>query len=606
MSTETAVQEKEILRGGQFLVKETACEDVFTMEDFNEEQRMMRDSTKEFVDRDLWAHWERFEKKDYAYTEETMRKAGELGLLGVAVPEKYDGLGMGFVSTMLVCDYISGATGSFSTAFGAHTGIGTMPITLYGNEDQKMKYVPKLATGEWFGAYCLTEPGAGSDANSGKTKAVLSEDGKTYKISGQKMWISNAGFCNLFIVFARIEDDKNITGFIVENDPSNGITMGDEEKKLGIHSSSTRQVFFNDTVVPVENMLSERGNGFKIAMNALNVGRIKLAAACLDAQRRVINEATKYAKERVQFKTPIINFGAIKSKLAEMATNAYADESACYRAAKNIEDRISMREAAGNTHQEAELKGVEEYAIECSILKVAVSEHVQSCSDEGIQIFGGMGFSADTPMESAWRDARIARIYEGTNEINRMLAVGMLVKKAMKGHVDLLGPATAVGEELMGIPSFDTPDYSELFAEEKEMLVKLKKVFLMVAGSAVQKFGPQLEEHQQILLAASDILIQTYMAESALLRTEKNAKRSGEDSQKTQIAMTQLYLYNAVDIIIKKAKETIVSFAEGDEQRMMLMGLKRFTKYANMPNVVELRKSIAADLEENGKYRFDG
>lgn len=604
MSTETL--DKEILRGGQFLVKETACEDVFTMEDFTEEQRMMRDSTKEFVDRDLWGHWERFEQKDYAYTEQTMRTAGELGLLGVAVPEKYDGLGMGFVSTMLVCDYISGATGSFSTAFGAHTGIGTMPITLYGNEEQKMKYVPKLATGEWFGAYCLTEPGAGSDANSGKTKAVLSEDGKTYAISGQKMWISNAGFCNLFIVFARIENDKNITGFIVENDPSNGITLGDEEKKLGIHSSSTRQVFFNDCVVPVENMLSERGNGFKIAMNALNVGRIKLAAACLEAQRRVINEATKYAKERVQFKTPIVNFGAIKSKLATMATNAYADESACYRAAKNIEDRIAMREASGNTHQEAELKGVEEYAIECSILKVAVSEHVQHCSDEGIQIFGGMGFSADTPMESAWRDARIARIYEGTNEINRMLAVGMLVKKAMKGHVDLLGPATAVGEELMGIPSFDTPDFSALFSMEKDLIARLKKVFLMVAGSAVQKFGPELDKHQQLLLAASDILIQVYLAESALLRTEKNAKKNGEDTQKTEITMTQLYLYNAVDIVIKQAKEAIVSFAEGDEQRMMLMGLKRFTKYAEMPNVVALRTLIAADLEKNGKYRFDG
>ena len=467
---------KDLLRGGQFLVKETNCEDVFTPEDFSEEQKMMRDSTKEFVDRELWAHWEKFEGKNYAYTEECMRKAGELGLLGVSVPEAYDGLGMGFVSTMLVCDYISGATGSFSTAFGAHTGIGTMPITLYGNEEQKKKYVPKLATGEWFGAYCLTEPGAGSDANSGKTKAVLSDDGKHYLISGQKMWISNAGFCSVFIVFARIEDDKNITGFIVENDSSNGISLGDEEKKLGIHSSSTRQVFFSDTKVPVENMLSERGNGFKIAMNALNVGRIKLAAACLDAQRRVIDEATKYANERIQFKTPIMNFGAIKSKIAEMVTNTYADESACYRAAKNIEDRISIRQAEGNSHQEAELKGVEEYAIECSILKVAVSEDAQSCTDEGIQIFGGMGFSADTPMESAWRDARISRIYEGTNEINRMLAVGMLIKKAMKGHVDLLGPATKVADELTGIPSFDTPDYSQLFAEEKEIIANLKKV----------------------------------------------------------------------------------------------------------------------------------
>ena len=595
---------KDMLRGGQFLVKETPCENIFTPEDFSEEQKMMRDSVKEFVDREIWPNKERFEKKDYALTEEIMRKAGELGLLGVAVPEEYDGLGMGFVTTMLVCDYISGATGSIATAFGAHTGIGTMPITLYGNEEQKKKYVPKLATGEWFGAYCLTEPGAGSDANSGKTKAVLSEDGTHYKITGQKMWISNAGFCNLFVVFARIEDDKNITGFIVENNPENGISMGEEEKKLGIHSSSTRQVFFNDTEVPVENMLSERGNGFKIAMNALNVGRIKLAAACLDAQRRVIDSAVKYANDRIQFKTPISQFGAIQQKLAEMATAAYVGESASYRAAKNIEDRIAIRMADSASHSEAELKGVEEYAIECSILKVAVSEDIQNCSDEGIQIYGGMGFSADTPMESAWRDARISRIYEGTNEINRMLAVGMLVKKAMKGQVDLLGPATAVGQELTGIPSFDTPDFSEVLSEEKDMIARLKKVFLMVAGSAVQKYGPQLEDHQQLLMSASNILIKVYMAESAILRTEKNIKRFGEDSQKEQLAMSKLNLYHAVDDIVKNAKEAIVSFAEGDEQRMMLMGLKRFTKYQNQPNVVALRKTIATTLTEANTYCY--
>jgi len=602
--SETAELNKDILRGGQFLVKESKCEDIFTPEDFSEEQKMMKESVIEFVDREIWPHKERFEKKDYGFTEEIMRKAGDLGLLGVAVPEAYGGLGMGFVTTMLVCDYISGATGSIATAFGAHTGIGTMPITLYGTEEQKQKYVPKLATGEWFGAYCLTEPGAGSDANSGKTKAVLSEDGTHYKISGQKMWISNAGFCNLFIVFARIEDDKNITGFIVENDPSNGITLGEEENKLGIHASSTRQVFFNETVVPVENMLSERGNGFKIAMNALNVGRIKLAGACLDAQRRVINTAVKYANERIQFKTPIAKFGAIKAKIANMAASAYAGESACYRAAKDIEDRIAIRMAEGNTHQEAELKGVEEYAIECSILKVAVSEDIQNCSDEGIQIFGGMGFSADTPMEAAWRDARIARIYEGTNEINRMLSVGMLVKKAMKGHVDLLGPAMAVADELTGIPSFETPDYSQILSEEKAMIAKLKKVFLMVAGAAVQKYGPQLEEHQQLLLAAADILIEIYMAESTVLRAEKNALRFGEDAQKEQIAMAKLYLYNAVDTINQKAKEGIVSFAEGDEQRMMLMGLKRFTKYHNMPNVVALRNMIAEKVTAENTYPF--
>ncbi|AWG27029.1 acyl-CoA dehydrogenase family protein [Flavobacterium kingsejongi] len=593
-----------ITRGGQFLVKETKSEDIFTPEDFSEEQLMMRDSVKEFIDREVWPHKDRFEKKDYAFTEETMRKAGELGFLGVAVPEAYGGLGMGFVSTMLVCDYISGATGSFSTAFGAHTGIGTMPITLYGTEEQKKKYVPKLATGEWFGSYCLTEPGAGSDANSGKTKAVLSEDGKYYSITGQKMWISNAGFCSVFIVFARIGDDKNITGFIVENDPANGISMNEEEHKLGIRASSTRQVFFNDTKVPVENMLAGRGEGFKIAMNALNVGRIKLAAACLDAQRRVISASVKYANERVQFNTPISSFGAIRSKIAEMATNIYAGESAAYRAAKNIEDRINARISEGATHQEAELKGVEEFAIECSILKVAVSEDIQNCSDEGIQIFGGMGFSEDTPMESAWRDARIARIYEGTNEINRMLSVGMLIKKAMKGHVDLLGPAMKVAEELMGIPDFNTPDYSELFAEEKELIGKIKKAFLMVAGSAVQKYGPALDEHQQLLMAASDMLIEIYMAESVILRTEKLATNKGQENVKEQIAMAQLYLYKAVDIVNLKGKEGIASFAEGDEQRMMLMGLRRFTKYTNLPNVAALRETIAKKLIEDNSYSF--
>lgn len=594
----------DITRGGQFLVKETKCENIFTPEDFSEEQIMMRDSVKEFVDKEIWPNKDRFEKKDYAFTEEMMRKAGEMGFLSVAVPEAYGGMGMGFIDTCLVCDYISGATGSFSTAFGAHTGIGTMPITLYGTEEQKKKYVPKLASGEWFGAYCLTEPGAGSDANSGKTKAVLSEDGTHYKITGQKMWISNAGFCSLFIVFARIEDDKNITGFIVENDPSNGITMNEEEHKLGIRASSTRQVFFSDTKVPVENMLAGRGEGFKIAMNALNVGRIKLAAACLDAQRRVTSQAVNYANERIQFNTPIAQFGAIRYKLAEMATSAYAGESATYRAAKDIENRIKMREAAGATHQEAELKGVEEFAIECSILKVAVSEDVQNCADEGIQIYGGMGFSEDTPMESAWRDARIARIYEGTNEINRMLSVGMLIKKAMKGHVDLLGPAMKVQEELMGIPSFDTPDYSELFSEEKEMVGKLKKAFLMVAGAAVQKYGMDLDAHQQLLMAAADMLIEIYIAESTVLRTEKLAKKVGEDKAKEQIAMAKLYLYKAVDVVTQKGKESIISFAEGDEQRMMLMGLRRFTKYTNMPNIVGLRETITTRLVAENSYCF--
>ena len=596
--------ERKLTRGGAFILEDTKVQDIFTPEEFNEEQRMIREVIQEFVDREVWPARERFDNKDYDYTFELMRKIGEMGFLGVSVPEAYGGMGMGFVDTMLVCEYISGASGSLSTAFGAHTGIGTMPIVLYGNEEQKKKYVPKLASGEWIGCYCLTEPTAGSDANSGKTKAVLSDDGSHYLISGQKIWISNAGYADLMIVFARIEDDKNITGFIIPNDPENGISMGEEEKKLGINASSTRQVFFSDTKVPVENMLSERGNGFKIAMNALNVGRIKLAVATLDGQRRVLNEAISFANQRVQFKTPIAQFGAIKQKLANMATFLYAGEAACYRAAKDIEDRIALRDAAGNSHQEAELKGVEEYVIECSILKVACSEHTQITADEGIQILGGMGYSAETPMQTAWRDTRIARIYEGTNEINRILSVGMLIKKAMKGQLDLIGPATAVGEELLGIPDFAIPDFSEPLSQENHILKNLKKVFLMIAGAGVQKYGTELEEHQQLLLAVADILIEVYMAESAVLRAEKNVGVFGLEAQEHQLALSQLYLNQAVEKISTKGREAILGFAEGDEQKALLMGLKRFTKYMEYPNVIALRNKVAEKLTAENVYCF--
>jgi len=597
---------KNHIKGGEFLIKDTSSDTVFIPEELTEEQCMMREAIKEFIDREVWPNRERFEKKDYGFTKEIMQQIGDMGLLGISVPEAYGGMGMGFVSTMLVCDYISGSSGSLATAYGAHTGIGTMPILLYGTEAQKEQYIPKLVSGEWFGSYCLTEPGAGSDANSGKTKAALSEDGKTYAINGQKMWISNAGFCNLMIVFARIEDDKNITAFIVEYDSENpnGITLGEEENKLGIHASSTRQVFFNDTKVPVENMLSERGKGFKIALNSLNVGRIKLAAACIDACRRVTTEAVKYATERVQFKTPIAQFGAIQHKLAEMATGTYVSESGSYRAAKDIQHSIDAQLAAGKSHQEAELHGFEEFAIECAMLKVFASEKAQFASDEGIQIFGGMGFSKDTPMEAAWRDARIGRIYEGTNEINRLLSVGMLLKKAMKGDVDLLGPATEVGKSLMGIPSFETPDYARLFSEEKEMISKLKKAFLMVAGKAVQTYGMNLEKEQQLILCAAEIMMEIYMAESTVLRTEKLVKMTTESDCEVQIAMARLNLYRAVEMTLNKGKEAIASFADGDEQRMMLMGLKRFTKYANLPNPIALRKVIAEKVIAENRYCF--
>ena len=594
--------EKQLIKGGEFIIKETQCNDIFTPEDFTDEQKMMRDAVRDFADKEIWGKKDEFEQHNYQLTADVMTKAGNLGFLGVGVPEEYGGLGMPFTSSMLVCDYISGSSGSTSTAFGAHTGIGTMPILLYGTEDQKKKYIPKLASGEHIGAYCLTEPSAGSDANNGKTKAVLSNDKKHYLITGQKMWISNAGFANILTVFARIGDDKNITAFIIENDPENGIKMGKEESKLGIHSSSTRQIFFNETKVPVENMLSDRGGGFKIAMNALNIGRIKLAAACLDAERRVTTASVQYANEREQFKTKIIDFGAIKEKIAKMAMDTYVGESATYRAAKDIEDRIAALKEQGKSHQEAELKGAEEFVIECSILKVALSEDAQNCSDQGIQIFGGMGYSTETPMESAWRDSRIARIYEGTNEINRLVTIGMLIKKGMKGELKLMEKAEEVANELTDIPSFDLPSFDSLFEEEKYIVSNLKKVFLMLSGAGLKKYGMDLENHQEVLLSISDILIEIYMSESAILRTEKNCNRYGAEKYSAQIAASRLYLFEACELIISKSRELIFSLADGSEQKFLLMGLKRFTKYYNYPKPIDLKRTIANIVAKENKY----
>ena len=600
METKT---QKEV-NGGEFLISESSPDQIFTPEDFSEEQLMMKEAVIEFIDREVWPNKERFEKKDYALTESLMKKAGELGFLSIPVPENYGGMGMGFVSTMLVCDYISGATGSLSTAFGAHTGIGILPILLYGTEAQKQAYLPKLASGEWFGSYCLTEPGAGSDANSGKTKAVLSDDGTHYKITGQKMWISNAGFASLFIVFARIEDDKNITGFIVPMEKNNGIELGEEENKLGIHASSTRQVFFNKTKVPVENLLGKRNGGFKIAMNALNVGRIKLGVACLDAQRRVITNSVQYATERIQFKKPIASFGAIKDKIAQMATSCYVGESACYRAASDVENRIQHYRDKGLSHQEAELKGVEDFAIECSLIKVSSSEDVQTCSDHGIQIYGGMGFSADTPMESAWRDARIGRIYEGTNEINRMLSIGLLLKKGMKGELDLM-PAVMQAAIKMGAEKVEQIGEGTL-DQEKHLIQNFKQIFLMIAGNATQKYGTQLEEEQQVLQSLADILIKIYFAESALLRTLKNCKRHGDQSQKTQIAMVQNFVFEAQSLISKQAKEVIFHLTDDNktERNQLLEVLQKHGEYIDYPDNISLKTKIADHLIQEKKYCF--
>ena len=595
-----STKNKTKLKGGEFLLKESLSNEIFTPEDFSQEQLMMKETIIDFMDREIWPDKMKYEEKNYDLTLQAMKKIGELGLLGVSLEEKYGGMGMDFTSTMLAVDYVSGTSGSVATAYGAHTGIAILPIYLFGNEDQKQKYLPKLASGEWFGSYCLTEPTAGSDANSGKTKAVLSDDGSHYKISGQKMWISNAGFADIFIVFARIEDDKNITAFIVPNDPKNGIELGDEEKKLGIHSSSTRQVFFTDTKVPVENLLGERNGGFKIAMNALNVGRIKLGAGNLDGQRRSISISTDYANNRIQFKQPISNFGAIKEKLASMATSCYAGESACYRAANDVQSKIDEYESTGLSKQESELKGVEEFALECSILKVAISEDMQICADEGIQIFGGMGFSAEAPIESAWRDARIGRIYEGTNEINRMLIIGMLLKKAMKGNLDIMTPY----QNILNNEPLSIDEKCNDFEDEIILVENIKKIFLLLLGKAFEKYGPEIDKNQQVLLSLSDLAIEAYLSESTLKRTIKNINRTSLEDQYDQINMTKLYIYEACQIVLKKSTDVINSIVDTESQDKILSSITNRLKYRKNPNVFELKTKIADKIISENKYCF--
>lgn len=593
---------KQSINGGEFLIKETEAQEIFIFEEFNEEQKMMAQACQDFIDTEITPNVEEIDSmKNPEIIPNIFRKAGDLGLLGIAVPQEYGGMGMSFNTSMLMADII-GSAGSFSTTYGAHTGIGTLPILYYGTEAQKSKYLPKLATGEWAACYCLTEPDAGSDANSGKTKATLSEDGKHYLINGQKMWISNAGFADIFIVFAKIEDDKNLTAFIVEKD-FGGITMNEEEKKMGIKGSSTRQVFFNDCKVPVENMLSDRGNGFKIAVNILNIGRVKLGAGILNGSREVISQCIKYSTERKQFGVSINTFGAIKSKLAEMAIRTYVSESMTYRAGQDIEDRINDLVAGGMEDSVAKLKGVEEFAIECAISKVHGSEVLDYVVDQGVQVYGGMGYSADAPMERAYRDARIVRIYEGTNEINRMLMVGMVLKRGMKGEINLFEPAMAVSKELTSVPSFETVDTSELFAAEKEVIKKLKKVFLMVGGKAAMALQDKIESEQEIMMNLADVMIEIYAAESAILRTEKLVSLKGEEACKNQIAMAQVYLSTAVDKINAAAKEAIGSFTKGDEQKVMLMGLKRFTKMG-LVDTRTLRREIADYMIAKGKYPF--
>lgn len=591
---------EKTIKGGEFLIAETKYQDVFIPEEFDEEQQMIAQTCRDFLAAEVNPILDRIDSQEEGLMPSLMDKAGELGMLGVSIPEEYGGFGKNFNTSMLVAD-VCGAGHSFAVALSAHTGIGTLPILYYGNEEQKAKYIPKLGTGEWKASYCLTEPNSGSDANSGKTKAKLSADGKHYIINGQKMWITNGGFADIFIVFAKIDDDKNLTAFIVEKD-FGGITMNPEEHKMGIKGSSTRQVFFNDCPVPVENMLSERENGFKIAVNILNIGRIKLAAAAIGGSKEVVNQAVNYSNERIQFERPISKYGAIRYKLAEMATKIYAVESANYRAGQNIDDAYDALIVTGMDAGKAKLKSTEQFAVECAILKVWGSEVLDYVTDEGVQIYGGMGFSADAPMDRSYRDARINRIFEGTNEINRLLTVDMMLKRAMKGELDLMTPATAVANELMSIPDFGEED-TTLFAAEKKIIQNLKKATLMVAGAAVQKLMMSLSKEQEILMNIADMASYVYVAESAMLRTEKLVSLRGEEACKGQLDMMRIYFVEAVDGVQKAGKEALWAFAEGDELRMMLVGLRRFTKMEPF-NVKQARQNVALQMIEANKYCF--
>jgi alkylation response protein AidB-like acyl-CoA dehydrogenase len=590
------------IKGGEFLIRETMAHEVFIPEEFNEEQKMIMQQCKDFLTKEVHPRLDEIDSmKDPKLMPSILDKAGELGLLGTSVPQELGGFGMDFNTTMLVAEVI-GAGHSVAVALSAHTGIGTLPILYYGNEAQKKKYVPKLATGEWKAAYCLTEPDSGSDANSGKTKAVLSADGKHYIINGQKMWITNGGFADVYVVFAKIDNDKNLSAFIVEKS-FGGITMNEEEKKMGIKGSSTRQIFFNDCKVPVENMLSERENGFKIAVNILNIGRIKLGIAAIGGSKSTINLATKYSNERKQFGVSISSFGAIKHKIAEMVTRVFASESAHYRASQNIDDAYNAFVAEGMDSAKARLKSLEEFAIECAILKVHGSEVLDFTVDEGVQIYGGMGFSAEGPMDRAYRDARINRIFEGTNEINRLLTIDMLMKRAIKGTLDLMTPAMAVQKELMAIPDFGASEEEGVFVKEKKALANLKKAGLMVAGAAVQKFMMKLSEEQEVLMNLADMMIEGYVAESVLLRVEKLIGTKGEKACEIQKEMALIYLHYAIEKAASAGKSAINSFAEGDEQRLMLMGLKRFTKI-DPYNLKEARRKVANYVIEKGEYPF--
>jgi alkylation response protein AidB-like acyl-CoA dehydrogenase len=595
----TTAETKRVLKGGEWLIKESSPYDIYTPEEFTEEQKMIRDMCDQFLDTEVYTILDRIDNLEKGLMRSLLQKTGEQGLLSVSFPEKYGGLGKDFVTATIVNEYL-GAGHSFSVAIAAHTGIGTLPILYFGTPAQKEKYIPKLISGEWAGAYGLTEPNSGSDALGAKTTAKLSADGKHYILNGQKCWITNGGFADVYTVFAKVDGDK-FTAFIVERG-TEGFTQGPEEHKMGIKGSSTVQLYFQDAKVPAENLLGEIGKGHKIAFNILNIGRLKLCAAAVGGSRRALSYTVEYARTREQFKQPISNFGAIKHKLAEMAIRTFASESALYRTAKWIDEKEHELLAAGKPENESLLGAAEEYAIECAMLKVLGSEVLDFVVDEGVQIHGGNGFSAEYNISRAYRDSRINRIYEGTNEINRLLTLDMTLKRAMGGRLDLMGPTMAVQKELMSIPDFGAEDETP-FAKERKLVANLKKAILITAGAAVQKLMMKIENEQEVLMNLADMAIQTFTAESLLLRVMKMSDQRGEAATQLYQDIMRVYLYDAADLVNVAGKNAVNSFAEGDEQRMILMGLKRFTK-AEPFNTKDARRRIADKMIADGKYTF--
>lgn len=595
MSDET----KKVLLGGEFLIKESDPQSVFIPEEINEEQKMMVETAADFVANEIWPKLDAIDHQEPGLTVSLLEKAGELGLLGTSIPEEYNGLGGDFNTNTFLAMQL-GTAYSFGVSFAAHTGIGTLPILYYGNDEQKAKYLPKLASGEMKSAYCLTEPTSGSDALSAKTTAKLSDDGKYYILNGQKMWITNGGFADILITFAQVDGDK-FTCFIIDTN-SPGFTRGQEENKMGIKGSSTRALFLDNVKVPVENVLGEIGKGHYIAFNVLNVGRYKLCAMTTGGAKRFCTIATQYANERKQFGKTIASFGAIKHKLAEQAIRIFVAESATLRTSGLINDKEHELMASGKSYSEAMIGAAEEYAIEAAMLKVFGSEVLDYVVDETVQVHGGYGYSEEYPAARGYRDSRINRIFEGTNEINRLLTVDMLVKRSMKGRLNLLGPAMAIQKELMSVPEFGE-EPTGVLAKEMKAIQNAKKAILMTAGMAVQKFMQKLADEQEVIMSLTDMLIEVYTSESAILRTQKLATMKGEAELQPYVDMTRVYVSDAMERINVYGKHAIASFAEGDELKLLTLGLKRFTKF-DLVNTTKLRRNIADRMIEANGYCF--